>query len=110
MDITINARHCKVPESLRNQATQRLARLARIDRRLTSAALVFEVENTMRRVEARVAVAGGPPIIGQGQGPTLRGALDNALDRLDRQVKRRRDRIVARRSRGLPEPEGDLVA
>jgi ribosomal subunit interface protein len=110
MDITINARHCKVPESLRNQASQRLSRLTRIDRRLTAATLVFEVENMERRVEARVAVAGGPPIIGNGTGPTLRGALDAALTRVERQIKRRRERFVARRSRVGVAVDGDLVA
>lgn len=110
MDISINARHCKVPESLRNQARQRLGRLSRMDRRLTAATLVFEVENTERRVEARVVVAGGPPVIGQGSGPTLRGALDTALSRVERQIKRRRERMVARRSRVATPTESDLVA
>jgi ribosomal subunit interface protein len=110
MDISINARHCKVPESLRNQARQRMDRVARLDRRLTAATLVFDVENTERRVEARVTVAGGPPIIGQGTGPTLRGALDTALTRVERQIKRRRERMVARRSRVGVVADADLVA
>jgi ribosomal subunit interface protein len=109
MDITINARHCKVPESLRNQAKQRTARLARLDRRLTAATLVFAVENGVRRVEARVAVAGGPPIIGQDEGPTLRSALDGALARLERQLKRRRDREVGRRTRSVAIRESSLA-
>jgi ribosomal subunit interface protein len=99
MEVTINARHCTVPESLRNQATQRLTRLQRQHRRLTGGTIVFEAEREVRRAEARLAVAGGPPLIGRGEGPTLRVALDNALDRLERQLKRRRERFVARRGR-----------
>lgn len=99
MDITINARHCVVPDSLRNQAQQRLQRLARLDRRLTAATLVFDVENAVKRVESRIAVAGGPPIIGAGEGATLRNAMDASLDRLERQMKRRRKRIIDRRVR-----------
>jgi ribosomal subunit interface protein len=110
MDITINARHCRVPDSIRNQARQRLARLERLDRHLPAATLVFEVENEVRRVEARIAVAGGPPVIGHGEGPTLRGALDGALSRVERQLKRRRQRMVARRTRGVPAYEPDMVA
>jgi ribosomal subunit interface protein len=110
MDITINARHCRVPESLRNQAQQRLARLERLDRRLPAATLVFDVENSVCRVEARVAVAGGPPVIGQATGPTLRSALDGAITRVERQMKRRRQRIVTRRKSGVPAQEPDLVA
>jgi ribosomal subunit interface protein len=99
MEITINARHCTVPDSLRNQATQRIHRLQRLHRRLTGGTIVFEVEREVRRAEARLAVAGGPPLISRGEGPTLRAAMDNALDRLARQLKRRRERIITRRSR-----------
>jgi ribosomal subunit interface protein len=110
MDITINARHCRVPESLRNLTKQRFARLAHLDRRLTAATLVFDVEGGVRRVEARVAVVGGPPMIGQGEGPTLRSALDGALERLERQIKRRRQRMITRRTRGVPQRGADLIA
>jgi ribosomal subunit interface protein len=99
MEITINARHCTVPDSLRNQATQRILRLQRLHRRLTGGTIVFEVEREARRAEARLAVAGGPPLIGHGQGATLRAAMDGALDRLERQLKRRSERLIARRSR-----------
>jgi putative sigma-54 modulation protein len=109
MQITINARHCKVPDSLRNQAQQRVSRLARLDRRLTAATLVFDVTNLVKRVESRVAVAGGPPLIGAGQGPTLRAALDASLDRLERQLKRRRQRILDRRGRPVAAPREVLT-
>jgi ribosomal subunit interface protein len=99
MDITINARHTTVPDSLRNQATKRLTRMQRLHRRLTGAAIVFDVERGKRRAEARLAIGGGPPLIGRGEGPTLRAAMDSALERLERQLKRSRDRVVARRSR-----------
>jgi ribosomal subunit interface protein len=99
MDIRINARQNKIPESLRNQAEFRFSRLARLDHRLTAATLTFDTEHNARRVEARATVAGGPPIIGHGEGATLRNALDTALDRMERQLKRRRQRKLDRRGR-----------
>ena len=99
MEITINARHCTVPDSLRNQAAQRIDRLQRLHRRLTGGTIMFDVEREVRRAEARLAVAGGPPLIARAEGATLRAAMDGALDRLERQLKRRRERIVARRGR-----------
>ena len=99
MDITINARHCKVPDSLRNQAEQRIARMERIDRRITAATLVFDGSAAARHVEARLAIAKGPPLVGHGDGPTLRTAMDGAISRLERQLKRRRERMIDRRTR-----------
>lgn len=101
MEIRINARHGKLPESLRNQAEQRLNKLGRLDGRITSASMVFDGNARSHRVEARVSAAGGPPLIGHAEGPTLRGAMDGAIHRLERQLKRRGDRRVARRTRGL---------
>jgi ribosomal subunit interface protein len=99
MEISIHARHGKLPESLKNQANQRLARLERFDRRLTSAALVIDGAAGRHHAEARLAPAGGPPLIGHGEAPTLRAAIDTAIDRVERQLKRRGERRVARRGR-----------
>ncbi|HSJ08289.1 MAG TPA: ribosome-associated translation inhibitor RaiA [Longimicrobiales bacterium] len=99
MEVTINARHCKVPDSLKNQAEQRFARMERIDRRITTATLVFDEAAGVRRAEARLTIPGGSLLVGHGQGATLRAAMDGALGRLDRQLKRSRDRRVARRTR-----------
>jgi ribosomal subunit interface protein len=109
MDISINARHQRVGESLRSQAEFRLARLQRLDGGITSARITFEVQNTTRIAEARLAVSGGPPIIGHGEGATLRNALDAAMDRLERQLKRRRQRRRAGRTRSDRREEGRLV-
>jgi putative sigma-54 modulation protein len=110
MDITINARHHKVPDSLRHQAEYRFERLARLERRLTGATLVFDADRGTKRAEARATVAGGPPIIGNGEGPTLRNALDAALDRMERQLKRRRQRLLDRRGRGARSREDSTAA
>ena len=101
MEITINARHLTLPDSLRNQVTQRLTRMQRLNRRITGGTIVFDIERGIRRAEARLAVAGGPPLLGHGKGPTLRAAMDGALERLERQLKRRHDRMIARRTKGV---------
>ncbi|HSK19098.1 MAG TPA: HPF/RaiA family ribosome-associated protein [Longimicrobiales bacterium] len=109
MEIRINARHGKLPESLRNQAEQRFMRLERLGRRLTAGSLVIDGTARLHRAEARVLAAGGPPLIGHAEGPTLRAAIDGALHRLERQLKRRAERRVARRTRGPSLVESDDV-
>ena len=99
MDLTISSRHVTVPESLRNQAEQRFARLEKLDRRVTGGTLVLAGEGNLRRAEARVSLAGSPPLLGTGEGPTLRNAMDRAIGRLERQLKARHSRTIDRRSR-----------
>lgn len=109
MEITINARHGRLPNSLRNQAQQRLSRMERFDRRLTSATLVIDGAPNGHTAEARIAPAGGPPLIGHAQAATLRAAIDGALDRVERQLRRRSERRVARRTRaGVAARESDM--
>jgi ribosomal subunit interface protein len=99
MDVTINARHGRVPDSLRNQALQRFTRFERLDRRITGGTLVFDGTPNGNQVEARLSVAGGPPLVSNASGTTPRAAMDGALDRLERQIKRRRQRMIDRRVR-----------
>ena len=109
METRINARHAKLPESLRNQAEQRFTRLERLDPRITTGTLVLDGTARMHRAEARVVTAGGPPLIGHAESATLRGAIDGALDRVERQLKRRGERRIARRTRtGIAAPVPDI--
>lgn len=99
MDITMNARHCTVPESLRRLAQARLERLQRFDTRMQSATVTFQAESGVKQVDIRAAIKGGPPQLGQGTGATFRSALDRALERMERQVKRRREKRRTFRTR-----------
>lgn len=97
MDITITARHCAVPDSIREQTLRRVQRLSRFEPRTVSAAVLFEVEHADRIVETRIGVAKGPPLVARASGPTFRTALNRSVDRIERQLKRHRKRRIARR-------------
>jgi ribosomal subunit interface protein len=106
MEITITARHCTVPESIREQTSRLIQRMDRFEPRTVSAAVLFEVENTDRIVEARVKVAKGPPLVARASGPTFRPALRRRVLLLARQLKRHRMRRIARRMAAGRTPVG----
>ena len=97
MEVTITARHCSIPDPVRERTSRLIARLERYEVRATSAIVNFEADHGARGVEARIAVAGGPPLVAHAEGPTFRSALDGAFDRIERQLKRRRQRVRRRR-------------
>jgi ribosomal subunit interface protein len=99
MEVTINTRHCSVPESIRNQSLIRLQRMLRFNPRVLGAAAVFSGEGNARVLDVRLTVKGGAPILGRGQGPTFRTALDRALERVETQLKRHNPRHRSRRVR-----------
>ncbi len=92
MVVTISARHTTVPTTLHDHAERLAKRLDRLDPRAATMAVSFETRNGIRGAEARLTAAGGPPMIAHGTGPTYRNALNQAVARIERQLKRRRQR------------------
>lgn len=92
MDITVTARHCAVPESIRARAEERVRRLTRYETRLLRAEVIFDTDHGVMHVEARLFVARGATIVAEGSDHTFRAALDQVLRRVGRRLKRQRER------------------
>ncbi len=92
MDVTISARHTTIPESLHEHAHRLARRLDRYEPKAASLSVSFDYVNGIRGAEARLSVAGQPPMIATGTGPTWRNALNLAVDRIERQVRRSRQK------------------
>lgn len=103
MNVTITARHCTPPERVRQLAEETLERLVRYEDRLVSAAVSFELDHGLHKVEARLSVAGGPTTLAHGSGESFREALDRMSDRLRRQLQSRRERRRDHRAERLSE-------
>lgn len=93
MQVNFTTRHCNVPKKVRVDAEAKLQRLERYAPRADSAAVEFDNDHGDKQVETRVFLAGSHSIIATGSGETYQTALDRSLDRLTRQLKRRRERV-----------------
>ncbi len=105
MNVSITARHCSVSDRTRTEAEERLQRLQRFEPRLANAEVEFEEDHGLKQVETRIFVAGSHSIVAYGSGDSFRTALDRSIDRLTRQLKRRRDRVRDHRAPKLSEVE-----
>lgn len=97
MEVTVSALHGTIPESLNEHAARHARRLDRYPLKAASLAIAFENETAGRSAEARLTIAGGPPLIGRGNGATYRNALNEAISKVERQLKRARSRRRQRR-------------
>ncbi len=93
MDVRISARHCTIPESTREVAHTRVARMTRYEPRATAAEVLFSDENAFKHAEIRLNLPGRSQLQAHGEAETFRSALDRALERLDRQLRRRHARV-----------------
>lgn len=90
MRVQIAARHCDVPDSVRQRTEEQLARLAKYDPRVGAAEVVFEEEKRIKKVEVVLSVDRVDPVVAHGEGEEFRTALDKVVDRLTRILKRQR--------------------
>lgn len=90
MRVQVVTRHCEVPLPVRARAEERAGRLVKYDSRLTAAELIFEEERHVKRVDGILALDGRDPIVARGEGDEFVQALDRALERLARILRRGR--------------------
>jgi ribosomal subunit interface protein len=94
MDVRITTRRATVGESFQKRIEERAARLDRYEPRLQSIAIVVDEDRGRVLVEVRAEVAGSPVLLAKGESSSQRSALDAAMQKLTRQLRRRRDRKV----------------
>jgi len=91
----IAARHCEIPDELRERAQALIDRLERVARRSEDARVIFDVEDGALTVEIRLHRGGRRLHSAVGSAPDHRTALDRAFAKLRRQL----DKVPLRRSR-----------
>lgn len=94
MRVTVTAR-CRLEPHLRAYAAGRLERLARHNRSLQEIRLVLDGDDRhIPRYSAEaVARLERAQVVARSDGSTLREAIDTVIDRLDRGVVRRKERL-----------------
>jgi ribosomal subunit interface protein len=103
MQVNITTRHCSISERTRSEAEERIQKLQRFEPRLDNVVVEFDDDHGTKQVETRVFLAGSHSIVAHGTGDTFRNALDRSIDRLERQLRRRRDRVREHKAPKLSE-------
>jgi ribosome hibernation promoting factor len=108
MRTTVNSRNLELTDALREQIDRKLHRLERITHPEADATVELIVHASRAAETSHVAevslVNNGTVIRSVGTGPSMTAALDNLVDRLERQVVRARERPRSVRDRA----EGEL--
>ena len=88
MKNTISVRHCEVSDEVRARAEAVMERIARHSTRAIEGTVVFDRNSLLATVELRLHVRRGLILVGLGEGPDHRTALDRAEAKLRRQLDR----------------------
>jgi len=93
MQINITGRHVEVTPALRAYTTEKMQKLARHFDQVTSINVTLNVEKLQQVAEATV-MAGGRSLFATVSATDMYASIDRLEDKLDKQVRRYKDRIT----------------
>jgi putative sigma-54 modulation protein len=116
MNTEVTTRHFELSDSLKQRTEERLNKLQRFFDRILDARVVVSFEKNRYDAEATL-IANGTPITSHAEGETDRAALEQALDKLEVQIRRHKDRLTrqkrrvgAERKEAVVQAEAEAVA
>lgn len=95
MQIDITGHHVDVTPALRAYVTEKMQKLIRHSDQVMSIRVILNVEKLQQLAEATVNEA-GHTLFASATATDMYASIDRLVDKLDRQVRRRKDRISSR--------------
>ena len=99
MQIDLSGHHVDITPALREYVSTKLARLERHFDRVTNAHVILTVEKTRQKAEATIHVSGGN-LFADAVDEDMYAAIDALTDKLDRQVKRHKEKFTNHHRKG----------
>lgn len=99
MDVRITARHATVGETFLKHANERARKLEKYEPRLQAVTIIVDEDRGRVSVEARADVPGAAAMIASATASSDLGALDGAVEKLRRRLRRGRTRRLDHKAR-----------
>ncbi|MGR8919177.1 MAG: ribosome hibernation-promoting factor, HPF/YfiA family [Gammaproteobacteria bacterium] len=96
MQINIDGHHVDLTDSMRDYIRSKLTRIERHFDQVVDVHVVLSVEKLRQKAEATVHVAGNN-IHAHAENEDMYAAIDQLLDKLDRQVKKHKEKLTNHR-------------
>ena len=93
MQIDITGHHVEVSPALRAYVTEKMQKIMRHSDQVISIRVILNVEKLQQLAEASVNV-GGRTVFATVTATDMYASIDGLVDKLDRQIRRRKDRIT----------------
>lgn len=107
MQINLSGHHVDVTPALKDYVTNKLQRLERHFDHVTNAHVTLTIEKLQQKAEATIHVSGGN-LFADAVDEDMYAAIDALADKLDRQIKRHKEKLKGRRNdRGMKARNGE---
>ena len=93
MQINLTGHHIDITDSLRNYVEEKMVRIERHFDKVTNSHVILTVENVRHKAEATINMRGNN-IFAENTEDNMYAAIDGLMDKLDRQVKKHKEKIT----------------
>lgn len=97
MNIQLNARHMDVTPAIRQYTEDKAGKLERFYDRISSVEVILDIEAGQPLVEVIVTVPTNQTLVGTHRGEDLYGCIDNALHKVEQQLRKHKDKVRDRK-------------
>lgn len=95
--ILVTFRHTEPTEALKHYAEQKIHRVGKLFSRPLAAHVILAVDSKARHIAEVELHSRGTTILGKEQHQDLYAAIDLAIDKIERQVKKQKEKFKVRR-------------
>ena len=98
MQLNITGHHIDITDALRNKVSDKMARIERHFDHVTDMHVILTVEKLRHKAEATVNVP-GETLFAESVEEDMYAAIDSMVDKLDRRVKKFKEKLTDHRAR-----------
>ncbi len=93
MQMNLTGHHVEITDSLRNYVEEKMQKIERHFDKVTNNHVILTVEGIRQKAEATIHVSGND-IFAESTDENMYAAIDAMVDKLDRQVKKHKEKIT----------------
>lgn len=98
--VTVTGRHVQVTEAMKEYATEKVSKIERFSDRIIHVAVTMDIQKNDHRVDILLKL-GHIVVKGHGVSDDMYASVDKAVAKIQKQVRRYKDRIQDHQSKGL---------
>lgn len=93
MQLNLTGHHVDITTSMRDYVTEKLQRLERHFDHVTNVHVILSVEKMRQKAEATIQITGNT-LFANCESEDMYAAIDSMIDKLDRQVKKHKEKVT----------------
>ncbi len=104
MQLNLTGHHIEITDSLRDYVNEKMERVERHFDKVTNTHVILTVENVRHKAEATIHMSGNN-VFAENTQDDMYAAIDGLIDKLDRQVKKHKEKITNHHHQKAPIPD-----